>query len=128
MTHLVDLNTKISGYCIVDIEILVQIANLLNRIIPICGKSEAPTPTQIFELEKDLQQLSKIIDEKLQHKVDGSIRTRGLNSPKLHKLLTHTVDWLKWWGVLGMWSEQSIEVTICITKLKKYVIITIFRS
>ena len=90
---------------------MVKIANLLDRIIPICARSEAPTPTEILELEKDLKKLAKIVDEELQYKVDGSQRTRGLKSAKLHKLLSHVVDWLKWWGVLGMWSEQSIEVT-----------------
>ena len=89
---------------------LLAIARLLDQIIPVCAKSDPPSAGQVYELEKNLASLEKIIVDKLHVKVDGSPRTRGILTPKLHTLTSHTIEWLKWWGVLGMWSEQSIEV------------------
>ena len=104
----IGIPTKINDiiYC----EILVQIARLLDQIIPVCARTTPPTASQIKTLEENLIALESIIVNKLHEKVDGTPRTRGILTPKLHKLLSHTTEWLKWWGALGMWSEQSIEV------------------
>ena len=76
--------------------------HLLGKAIPV-------TPDKIEELEQAIMEFSEIFNYKLRKHVNDKDRTTGIATPKAHKMMSHVVDHVKWWGLSGLISEQSVE-------------------
>ena len=81
----------------------------MSELHHLLGKAEPVTPEKIERLEKEIINFSHLFNYKLKNHVNGETRTKGIKTPKAHKMMNHVVDFVKWWGLSGLISEQSIE-------------------
>ena len=81
----------------------------MDKLHHILGRAEAVTPSQIEELETAIVQFSTLFQKDLKTHVNGQLRTKGINTPKAHKMMFHALDFVKWWGLSGLINEQGME-------------------
>ena len=81
----------------------------MNILYEILGKAEPINPNTIPKLEKTILRFGKMFQIHLTKHVNNQTRTRGIHTPKSHKMMSHIVEFVKWWGLSGMINEQNIE-------------------
>ena len=81
----------------------------MDTLHNILGKAEPVTPSQIETLEAAIMQFSQLFQQDLKFHVNGEARTKGICTPKAHKMMSHVVDFIKWWGLSGLINEQGME-------------------
>ena len=88
---------------------MLELVDVMNDLYIVLGQAEIITDAKFEKLEHAIKRFEILFKKKLIRHVDGTPRTRGIHTPKTHKIMKHTLDYCKWWGTAGIENEENME-------------------